>query len=131
MMPMFFSVPGREDVWSRAAMAYIPAPPGEIIVPMPSEQRLTVFLSATGEPGPVAIVPASVTPYQARIAINAAGLRSAVEAAVASADQGVKDAWEYGVEVRRDSPFIVAMQGGLGLTDAQVDALFIAAGKVV
>jgi HD-GYP domain-containing protein (c-di-GMP phosphodiesterase class II) len=72
-------------------------------------------------------VPDSVTPYQARQAINAAGLREAVEAAVAGASYEVKDAWEYALAIERASPFVAAMGSALGLTEQQIDALFISA----
>lgn len=75
-------------------------------------------------------VPQSVTPYQARKALNDAGLRSLVEAAVSAASQDVQDAWQYGISVERSSPMIVALAGSLGMTSEQVDALFIAAAAV-
>ena len=72
-------------------------------------------------------VPQVVTPLQARRAINAAGLRTAIEAAVAAADQDTKDAWEYATEIRRDNPIIAAMAASLNLTGEQIDDLFRAA----
>lgn len=73
------------------------------------------------------IVPRSVTPYQARQALNAAGLRAAAEAAIASAPQEIQDAWEYALTIERNSPFIAAVSGALGLSDQQIDALFVTA----
>ncbi len=73
------------------------------------------------------IVPQVVTPLQARRAINAANLRTAIEAAVAAADQDTKDAWEYATEIRRDNPIIAAMAASLNLTGEQIDDLFRAA----
>ena len=75
-------------------------------------------------------VPQEVSAYQARAALLSAGLLDAVEAAVAVADRQVRIAWEYATTVRRTSPFIAAMQGALGLDDAAVDALFIAAAAI-
>lgn len=76
-------------------------------------------------------VPASITPWQARQALNEMGMRDAVETALAAAPRGIKDAWEYGLTVDRHSPFIEAMAPALGLTEAQIDALFrLAASKV-
>lgn len=72
-------------------------------------------------------VPPSVTPYQARRALNAAGLREAAEAAIAVASQDVRDAWEYALSIERTSPFIAAVGVALGLTDAEIDQLFVAA----
>ncbi len=76
---------------------------------------------------PALQVPASVTPLQARIALNAAGLREVVEAWVAKQPLEAQDAWFYGIEVRRSAPFIAVAATALGLTDKQVDELFIAA----
>jgi hypothetical protein len=127
----FWIVAGDESrAWSSAAGAYVTDYPTDRVTRIYNEQELTDVLAEHGRLGPVPRVPPVVTPYQARVAINAAGLRPAAEAAVAAADQNVKDAWEYGVEVRRDSLFIAAMQGGLGLSDEQLDALFIAASQV-
>lgn len=75
-------------------------------------------------------VPQTVTPLQARRAINAAGLRAAIEAAIAAADQDAKDAWEYATVIERSNPTIAAMATGLGLTEAQIDDLFRAAALV-
>lgn len=75
-------------------------------------------------------VPAVVRAAALRYVLNAQGLRAAVEAAVASADQNTKDAWEFEVNVRRDHPLIVAFSAALGLTDAQVDAVFRAADQL-
>lgn len=75
-------------------------------------------------------VPKSVTARQARQALLDAGLLDAVEATVAVAPRAVQIAWEYGTTVERDSPFIAAMREQVGLTDEQVDALFVAAGEV-
>jgi hypothetical protein len=85
----------------------------------------------TDPPAPPAPVPQSVTPYQARVALLGAGLLDAVNAAVEQAGGATKIAWEYATGIERGSPFIAAMQGGLGLSSAQVDALFIAAAQVI
>lgn len=69
-------------------------------------------------------IPASVTPWQMRRALNQLGLRAAVEAAVASADQDTKDGWDYALEIRRDNPLIAGMGAALGMTEAQLDDLF-------
>lgn len=71
-------------------------------------------------PPPVVVV----TPWQIRKALNAIGLRAAVEAAVSVADQTTKDAWEFAQEFRRDNPLIAAVATALGKTEAEIDALF-------
>jgi hypothetical protein len=76
-------------------------------------------------------VPASVSPRQARTALRAAGLLSAVNAAVAAAGEQAQIDWDYALEVRRDNPLIASMAAGLNLTSEQVDDLFRAAAQVV
>ena len=75
-------------------------------------------------------VPQRVTPYQARVALLQAGLLPQVEAMVTQAGGAVLIAWEYATVIERGSPFIAQLVGGLGLTDEQVDALFVAAAGV-
>lgn len=76
-------------------------------------------------------VPEVVSMRQARIALLAAGHLSAVTTAVASMPGIEGDVarieWEYAQEVRRDSPLLAALAPALGMTGAQVDALFVAA----
>jgi hypothetical protein len=72
-------------------------------------------------------VPQEVTPCQFRLALNAANLRTQVEAAVKAADQDTQDMWEYGNPIIRSNPQLNAMAASLGLTSAQVDQLFITA----
>jgi len=69
-------------------------------------------------------VPEAVTPLQIRRALNTAGLRATVEAAVQSADQDVKDAWDFALEVRRDNALLTGMAAQLGMTSEQIDDLF-------
>jgi hypothetical protein len=68
--------------------------------------------------------PSPVTPLQLRRALNAAGLRDMVEAALVSAPQDAKDAWEFASEVKRDDATLCAMASALGLTSEQVDDIF-------
>ena len=72
-------------------------------------------------------VPASVSPRQARLAIESAGLTAQVEAAVESAGTAARIAWDYALEVRRDDPLLVQLATALGLSDGDLDQLFVAA----
>ena len=77
-------------------------------------------------------VPASVSMRQGRLALLAAGLLDTVEAGIASIPDATKRRaaeidWEYATEIRRQSPLIASLGPALGLTDAQIDGLFIAA----
>jgi hypothetical protein len=77
-------------------------------------------------------VPQQVTPYQARVALLGAGLLDTVNALMAHEDTPApaKIAWEYATYIERTSPFIQALAPALGLTEQQIDELFIAAYQV-
>ena len=68
--------------------------------------------------------PSPVTPLQIRRALNASGMRGMVEAALGSAPQDARDAWDYATEIKRDDATLNAMAAALGMTSAQVDDLF-------
>lgn len=78
----------------------------------------------------VHLVPQSVTMRQARLALNAAGLLGAVEAAVQAADKATQIEWEYAQTVERDWPTLALLAGALGLTDESLDALFSTAAQL-
>lgn len=71
--------------------------------------------------------PWGVTPLQAKIALHNAGLLSTIETYMATADVLTKLAWETASEFRRDSNILKSTATLLGITDAQIDALFAAA----
>lgn len=73
---------------------------------------------------------ASCTPFQGRMALADAGLLSAVETAIAAADEKTKVAWEYALEWKRSSPMIAALSTALNMTDTQIDDLFKAAAQI-
>ena len=72
-------------------------------------------------------VPEEVTMYQARRALAAAGLLTAVEAAVAAAGTVAQIEWDTKNAVHRSYGMVSDMGAALGLTSAQLDALFISA----
>jgi hypothetical protein len=59
-----------------------------------------------------------------------AGLLSQVEAIVASADAATRIAWDNASVIERNSPTVAALSAALGLTSAQLDALFTAAAAI-
>ena len=68
------------------------------------------------------------TAAQARLAMFEAGILGQVQSAIeASGDGALQIAWEYGTEWRRDDPRIAAIAASLGLSDDDVDALFVSA----
>jgi hypothetical protein len=77
-------------------------------------------------------VPESIAMWQARSVLIDAGLLNAVNAYINGiADpiiQGKARAkFEYSSTMRRDDPLLIAIAPALGLTDAQIDTLFIQA----
>ena len=80
------------------------------------------------------VVPRAVTMRQARLALLGAGKLADVDAAINGMSEPTKSAarieWEYSGEVQRHNGFVAALGPALGLTEAQIDALFIAAAKL-
>ena len=84
------------------------------------------------EEPPLKGVPQAVTRFQARAALHLAGLLPRIEALMAdpSTDQLARLAWTDAQEFRRQSPTMLSMAATLGLTDAQLDALFTTAAGI-
>lgn len=76
-------------------------------------------------------VPRIVTMRQARLALLQQGLLSSVEVVIAGLPEPEKSAalieWEYATTVDRDWPWVVTLTELMGLTDEQIDELFILA----
>jgi len=108
-------------------------PEGAISVPHAPDDARQVWDGAQWGVVP-AEIPQSVTMRQCRIALLDAGLLDGVQSSIASmpgADgERARIDWEYALEVRRDWPLIAYMAGDLGLTDEQVDALFVTASTI-
>lgn len=83
---------------------------------------------------PPAPPPSVVSMRQARLALLGAGLLPQVEAAFDQMDEPERSAviieWEYATELRRDHPLVASLAAALGLTEQQVDDLFIAASQI-
>lgn len=75
-------------------------------------------------------VPQVITIRQAKLALLSAGLLDDVDAAIAQADRATQIEWEYATEVHRNWPTLRSVQGAVGLTDEQVDELFIRAASL-
>lgn len=82
-------------------------------------------------PAPPAI-PQSVSRFQARAALHLAGLLDDVEALMTAPDTPAlaKLAWADAQEFERQSPTIAALAGAVGLTEQDIDALFITAAGI-
>lgn len=108
--------------------------PGEVDAGWTDEilpNRVIQTLHSQPAPVVVPVVPEVVTMRQARLALFGAGLLSAVDAAIDALPSPMKEAarieWEYSQEVHRDKALVQTLGPALGLTEAQMDALFITA----
>ena len=81
-------------------------------------------------PGPA--IPQSVTAFQAKAALLQADLLDDVEAMMTdpATPRIVKLAWAEALTFERQSPTVVAMGSALGLSDAQLDAMFVAGSQI-
>jgi len=77
-------------------------------------------------------VPAGVTPRQLRLALYYAGKLEQIEAFIASGDAPApaKISWEYATEFLRSDPMLAQFGAMLHMTDADIDAVFVAAAKI-
>lgn len=77
------------------------------------------------------LVPESITMRQARLALHAAGILSQVQPAIDALPDPPKTLaqieWDYSSEVFRNREFVNMLGSQLGLTDEQIDDLFIQA----
>lgn len=79
-------------------------------------------------------VPQSVTMRQARLALHAAGLLTSVDAAIASMAEPDKSVaqitWDYASTVDRGFGMVPQLAAAFGMTEQQIDDLFIAAAQL-
>ena len=66
------------------------------------------------------------SPAQMRLALHGMGLLATVQD-IADSDPEAAIVWEYATVIYRTSPFIAALQWQSGLTDAEIDAIFLRA----
>jgi hypothetical protein len=73
-------------------------------------------------------IPQSVSAFQAKAALLAAGLYSAVNSYMTTTASPFDAlAWQESAEFQRQSPTIAALMTAMNLTSAQLDSLFLAA----
>lgn len=94
----------------------------------------TKALTPCAVQAPVAVVsvPPVVSRFQARAALHLAGLLDDVEALMAAPGTPAlaKLAWADAQEFKRNSPTVLSLSASLGLTEAQLDALFTTAAGI-
>jgi len=113
------------------AVLYVPADP--------ANRDYAAFLAwqAAGgvpdiEPERPVPVPSPVSRFQARAALHIAGRLAEVEALMQSPSTPMlaRLAWQDAIEFRRESPTVTAMGAALGMSDADIDALFVSASEI-
>ena len=102
----------------------------QLVPPAVTESQSAVFRDGAWEvveAAPVVpAVPTIVTMSQAQLALLAAGHLDAVEAAVETMPREAQILWRKANTVVRDDPLLIELAALLGLTEADVDALFVA-----
>ena len=71
----------------------------------------------------------TLSPRQARLILLQYGLLDEVEALLAT-DKAMQIWWEYSLDYKRDNPILIGMATQLGLTEEQLDNMFIEASKL-
>jgi hypothetical protein len=75
-----------------------------------------------------------ITPRQARLALSSVGKLSAVADAIAVTPEPNKTMiaieWEYATVVERTSPWVEALRPALGMTEQELDNLFVSAANL-
>ena len=90
----------------------------ELVVAIGEEDEASVMFFG---PPPV---PESVTPLQMRKALRHLGLKTTVDAYVATLDEEAAEEWEYALAIERTNPQIGKAVTAMGWTTEQTDDLF-------
>jgi len=86
------------------------------------------------KPKPESNVPVEVEAWRFRAVCDKENLTASIEAFIASQPEppriALQNFWEFGTVVPRNNTMVEAIGAALKKTDAQIDALFIAASKI-
>lgn len=90
-----------------------------------------VYSGGVFKPPASTLVPSEITMRQARLVLDAANLIDPIDATIAAiADPAkkrqAKIEWEYSNTVQRHNGFVSLLAPALGLSEAQIDAMFVA-----
>lgn len=106
----------------------------DYIVILSDAERETLEITVQAPPTPTPVstepqVPFEVTMRQARLTLSRAGLLNDINLAIQSMGEESKIEWEYATHVQRDSPLIEMVRQGKGLSEKDIDNLFISASQ--
>lgn len=82
------------------------------------------------EPPQPTTVPSSVSMRQARLALLQFGILATVNNAIAAGTEADKITWEYATEVNRNDALVQNLSVSLGLTEQDLDNLFLLASSL-
>lgn len=141
--PKYPDVAGLEFVWARESQYPTPVPEFFGTCPDESDTNVPGVLGVIEESDWLqmqrdelrARIPVSITMRQARLALLNAGLLDDVDAALAAIpDSALRRAaqieWGYASTVNRSSPWVSNLASALGLSESQLDHLFVEAAKL-
>lgn len=97
-----------------------------LVVPATPSRGWDITAPAAAHPPVPPLIPA----WKGKAALREAGLLGAVEAAVAVAGGRIADAWACAPEWSRDSEFLSELAVTLGLTDMEIDHMFLVAAGI-
>lgn len=99
-----------------------------------AQRQLTYAAEYDAWRSAVVRVPDEVLLYQFRASVTLAGLKDAVDSAIAALPEPAKtvanEKWEYGNTVRRNHPMIVSLGAAIGQTPTQIDDIFRTAATI-
>jgi hypothetical protein len=119
---------GTNDIWTGEPINNVRHPLN--IEQLWTDAELNAIGLARVPPPVVSSVPQVVTRAQAKIAMLRAGILGAVEAAVDAAGGEAEIWYRDALTWSRDNPYINSLGAQLGLSQTQIDLLFIEAGGV-
>ena len=101
-------------------------------VPVGASHEVMEYAQYLAEHPIAPVVPQTVTRFQALAALHLAGKLTAVQAIMAAPEAPVlaKLAWENALSFERNSPTLASLAPMVGMTSADLDALFTAAAQI-
>jgi hypothetical protein len=110
-----YAADGSEDAFIRVGLVLM------------SESEVMAHLN----PASAQIGPRSITMRQARLLLHSRNMLTMVQEAIDSLDEPPRIAaqieWDYSSTMERNKPFVAMIAGHIGLTDEDLDAMFIEA----